>query len=103
MLAMASPQLYRSFSAIVPTFETDGEASAIDDLYDKLDETNFSHRVLAERAERLAVLKMTGVRWNDLGEPKCVMASIEMAGSYDCSREPPRIGWPPTATMALGD
>jgi hypothetical protein len=26
------------------------------------------------------VLKVTGVRWNDLGEPKRVMASLNIAG-----------------------
>jgi mannose-1-phosphate guanylyltransferase len=81
-LALASPHLYRSFTAVVSTFDTNAEGSAIDDLYNNLDETNFSHQVLAERPERLAVLKMTGVRWNDLGEPKRVMASIEMAGVH---------------------
>ena len=81
-LAMASPHLYRSFTGVVSTFDTDGEAGAIDDLYNKLAETNFSHQVLAERPERLAVLKMNGVRWNDLGEPKRVMASIAMAGVH---------------------
>lgn len=28
----------------------------------------------------LALLKVTGVRWNDLGEPKRAMASLDMAG-----------------------
>jgi hypothetical protein len=41
---------------------------------------NFSHQVLALTPERLAVLRVTGVRWNDLGEPKRVMASLDMAG-----------------------
>ena len=39
-----------------------------------------SVEVLALRPERLAVVKVTGVRWNDLGEPKRVMASLTMAG-----------------------
>jgi hypothetical protein len=49
-------------------------------LYSRLAEVNFSHQVLALKPERLAVLKVTGVRWNDLGEPKRVMASLDMAG-----------------------
>jgi len=44
------------------------------------DESDFSHQVLALRPEHLAVVNVTGVRWNDLGEPKRVMASIDMAG-----------------------
>lgn len=79
-LAGASPKLYSAFDALVPTVGSASEATAIDELYDSLEETNFSHQVLAQRPERLAVLKMSGVRWNDLGEPTRVMASIEMAG-----------------------
>ena len=39
-----------------------------------------SVEVLALRPELLAVVEVTGVRWNDLGEPKCVIASLTMAG-----------------------
>ena len=39
-----------------------------------------SAEVLALRPERLAVVEVTGVRWNDLGEPRRVMASLTMAG-----------------------
>lgn len=74
------PDLYRLFAGFNPHFGTRGEAKAIDKLYASIAETNFSHRVLALRPERLAVLKVTGVRWNDLGEPKRVLASLDMAG-----------------------
>ena len=49
-------------------------------LYQRIEEVNFSHQVLALHPKRLAVLKVTGVRWNDLGEPKRVMASLNIAG-----------------------
>jgi hypothetical protein len=74
------PDLYRLFAGFNPHFGTRGEAKTIDKLYASIAETNFSHRVLALRPERLAVLKVTGVRWNDLGEPKRVLASLDMAG-----------------------
>jgi mannose-1-phosphate guanylyltransferase len=80
IIASASPDLYRSFTRLSPIFGTRSEPKAISHLYDAIDETNFSHQVLALRPERLAVLKVTGVRWNDLGEPKRVMASLGMAG-----------------------
>jgi len=80
MLAGASPKLYASFAALAPIFGTGAEAKAFEVLYNGIEETNFSHQVLAQRADRLAVLKVSGVRWNDLGEPTRVMASIEMAG-----------------------
>lgn len=49
-------------------------------LYERMAEVNFSHKVLSLRPERLGVLKVMGVKWNDLGEPKRVMASLNMAG-----------------------
>jgi hypothetical protein len=36
--------------------------------------------VLGVRPRRLAVLKVAGVKWNDLGEPKRVMASLHASG-----------------------
>ena len=49
-------------------------------LYQNLTEINFSHQVLALLPQRLAVLKVSGIRWSDLGEPKRVMASLDVAG-----------------------
>lgn len=80
IIESAIPLLYRSFAGISPLFNSPVEASAINQLYGEMTEVNFSHQVLALRPERLAVLKVSGVRWNDLGEPKRVMASLDMAG-----------------------
>ena len=80
IIESATPDLYRAFACMPPLFGTSAEARAIGILYERLEEVNFSHRVLALRPERLAVLKVSGVRWNDLGEPKRVMASLVMAG-----------------------
>ena len=79
-IAGAVPELYRAFSCLLPLFGTPAEPSAIDHLYERLHEVNFSHQVLAERPDRLAVMRVAGVRWNDLGEPKRVLASLDMAG-----------------------
>ena len=80
IIESAIPELYRDFAALTPRFGSAVESKAIDQLYARLQEVNFSHQVLALKPERLAVLKVTGVRWNDLGEPKRVMASLDMAG-----------------------
>lgn len=80
IMESAIPDLYRSFASLTPLFGDRAETNAIDDLYRNLPEINFSHQVLALKPEALAVLKVTGVRWNDLGEPKRVMASLHMAG-----------------------
>jgi mannose-1-phosphate guanylyltransferase len=80
IIESAIPEVYRSFAALTPLFGTAAEVKAIALLYSRLNDVNFSQQVLALKPERLAVLKVTGVRWNDLGEPNRVMASIEMAG-----------------------
>ena len=76
----AIPQLYTSFIGLAPFLGTPEETNLIRTLYERMTEANFSHQVLAHRPEQLAVLKVTGVRWNDLGEPKRVLASLSMAG-----------------------
>lgn len=80
IIESAIPELYRFFASIAPHFGSEAESAAIDEIYARLSEVNFSHQVLVLKPERLAVLKVTGVRWNDLGEPKRVMASLDMAG-----------------------
>lgn len=80
VIESAIPELYRSFACLSPLFGSRGETRAVRQLYERIEEVNFSHQVLALRAERLAVVRVTGVRWNDLGEPKRVMASLNMAG-----------------------
>lgn len=50
------------------------------ELYQSLEEINFSHQVLAQLPQRLAVLKVSGLRWSDLSEPKRVLESLDLAG-----------------------
>lgn len=76
----AIPELYNSFIGLASVLGTPAEANHISTLYERMTEANFSHQVLAHRPEQLAVLKVSGVRWNDLGEPKRVLASLHMAG-----------------------
>jgi mannose-1-phosphate guanylyltransferase len=80
IMKSAVPHLYDSFVRLFPLLGTPEEPKLIDGLYERLMEVNFSHQVLVHRPERLAVLRVTGVRWSDLGEPKRVMASLGMAG-----------------------
>jgi mannose-1-phosphate guanylyltransferase len=80
IVASALPDLYGSFLALQPLFATPGETGAMERLYASLQEVNFSHQVLALQSQSLALLRVSGVRWNDLGEPKRVLASLNMAG-----------------------
>ena len=79
IIESALPDMYRMFAWLQPLSDRT-QFKEISTLYDRLGEINFSHRVLALRPEQLAVLKVTGVRWSDLGEPKRVMASLRTAG-----------------------
>lgn len=80
VIESAVSDLYRHFACVRPLLGTGREAKMVNRLYEGLCESNFSHQVLALRPERLAVLKVSGMRWNDLGEPRRVMASLRLAG-----------------------
>jgi mannose-1-phosphate guanylyltransferase len=82
IIESALPDLYRAFAPVQVLFHTRAEDRAIECLYRRFEEINFSHSVLALHPDRLSVLKVSGLRWNDLGEPKRVMASIKMAGVH---------------------
>ena len=81
IIASATPALYNAFASVTAVFGTNDEPAMLRKLYLQLGETNFSDRVLALVPERLTVLKVTGIKWNDLGEPKRVIASIQRAGA----------------------
>jgi mannose-1-phosphate guanylyltransferase len=81
LMASATPALYNAFVSAMALFSTDDEPTMMKKLYALLGETNFSDRVLALVPERLAVLKVSGIKWNDLGEPKRVLASIQTVGA----------------------
>ncbi|HVO96220.1 MAG TPA: hypothetical protein VMT22_25410, partial [Terriglobales bacterium] len=80
IIASAIPALYNVFAPAMPFFGTDEEPRRMKKLYALLGEINFSDRVLALVPERLTVLKVSGIKWNDLGEPKRVLGSIQLAG-----------------------
>ncbi|MGH7848523.1 MAG: sugar phosphate nucleotidyltransferase [Candidatus Binatia bacterium] len=80
MIASAVPKVYGAFSRPGLALGTGRERETVERLYTRLVESNFSHEVLALRPDRLAVLRVTGITWNDLGEPRRVMASLSLAG-----------------------
>ena len=76
----AMPELYAAFEATVPTFETAKEPHAVAELYAHIDESNFSHEVLAARPEDLMVMRVADVGWSDLGEPNRVLSTLARIG-----------------------
>lgn len=76
----ALPELYAAFAAVTPTFETAAEHRALTQLYSQIEETNFSHQVLAVRPEDLMVMRVGDVGWSDLGEPNRVLSTLAGIG-----------------------
>jgi mannose-1-phosphate guanylyltransferase len=80
VIASAAPDVWCALAPASRAIGSPQEPKTIEDAYQELKEANFSHQVLASCPERLAVLEVTGVRWNDLGEPRRVMESLALEG-----------------------
>jgi mannose-1-phosphate guanylyltransferase len=80
MTRSALPELFAQFSQMSSTFETEDERRALRRLYANIGESNFSHEVLANRAEDLTVLRVGDVGWSDLGEPARVLLTLARLG-----------------------
>lgn len=80
MTRVALPEMFSQFASIIPMFETVAERKALHELYSEIQESNFSHEVLAARPEDLKVMRVGDVGWSDLGEPARVMATLARMG-----------------------
>ena len=76
----AVPEMYAAFSAVTSTFETVSEHKALADLYSRIEDSNFSHQVLAVRPEDLMVMRVGDVGWSDLGDPGRVLSALARLG-----------------------
>ena len=76
----ALPHMYSQFASTMSTFETAPERKALHELYARIQESNFSHEVLAARAEDLTVMRVGDVGWSDLGEPARVLSTLARMG-----------------------
>ncbi len=80
MIGHAAPELFDLFNSIVPALDTPEEERSVVELYSQLGDINFSHRVLAARPRSLAVLRVGGLTWSDLGRPQRVLSMMADAG-----------------------
>jgi mannose-1-phosphate guanylyltransferase len=80
MIRAAMPEMYAAFAAITPSFETATEHKPVAALYSQLDDSNFSHQVLAVRPEDLMVMRVADVGWSDLGDPNRVLSALTRIG-----------------------
>jgi len=72
MTRAALPRLYAAFAG----FKTETLA----EVYSRIDDSNFSHQVLAARPQDLMVMRVGDVGWSDLGEPNRVLSTIARLG-----------------------
>lgn len=80
LIKQAVPTLFHAFDTARPVLNGDGEARTLEAIYAGITSTDFSQRVLAARPAGLAVLKVGGVAWNDLGEAGRLMAARTRVG-----------------------
>jgi len=80
MIRTAIPETYDAFAAITPAFETANEHKALAALYSHIEDSNFSHQVLAVRPEDLMVMRVADAGWSDLGEPNRVLSALARIG-----------------------
>jgi mannose-1-phosphate guanylyltransferase len=74
------PGLLRAFAPMRRVMGASREAAAAERVYERLDEVSFSHHVLAPGAGRLAVARVKGVQWSDLGSLERLLAAIRTSG-----------------------
>ena len=80
MTRAAMPELYAAFAAVTSSFGTFAEHRALAELYSHIEDSNFSHQVLAVRPEDLMVMRVGDVGWSDLGEPNRVLSTLARIG-----------------------
>ena len=75
MIRAAEPELFERFDSARQSLNTPEESLVMGTLYSRLGEVNFSRDVLEARPENLAVLRVRGLKWSDLGRPQRVQAA----------------------------
>ncbi|HET9490267.1 MAG TPA: hypothetical protein VFR64_11000 [Methylomirabilota bacterium] len=77
MIDRAVPSLGAAFAAARPRLDTPWEDETLRRAYAGLPATDLSRHVLERYPEALAVLPVNGLGWNDLGDPRRLLATRE--------------------------
>lgn len=77
IIESTTPSALQSFKPVADSRLRDEETERAAALYEALPTGDFSREVLTGRPERLAVLRMDGAGWGDLGTPEGVLAAIQ--------------------------
>jgi mannose-1-phosphate guanylyltransferase len=81
LVRQALPSMVDEFIRLRPRLNSVWELSGARHLYSRLPTRDFSTHILAGRAANLAVLRLDGVGWSDLGRPGRVLAALSHAGT----------------------
>ncbi len=76
LIQFAEPRLYETFQKTVVEGKADMNPELMRAVYEQIETADFSKRVLSRTAERLAVLSLGDIGWNDLGDPRRVVAML---------------------------
>ena len=68
-------RLVDTFLQAWPQLGTPSEAAAMERLYEGIPPSDFSRYILAPHPESLSVLGVSGVTWEDIGNPDRLMAA----------------------------
>ena len=79
LFAMAQPELLDAFLQAWPQLGTPSEAAAMERLYEKIPASDFSRDILAPHPGSLSVLGVSGVAWEDIGNPDRLLAAQRRA------------------------
>jgi mannose-1-phosphate guanylyltransferase len=77
LVKSAAPHLFDHFVSVGSRLTISRADDTLRALYARLPLTDFSWEVLVRSPANLAVLRLTGIDWNDLGEPCRVMAILD--------------------------
>ncbi len=79
LIDRAVPRLVAALAAVRPRLDTPWEAETLVRVYAGLPATDLSKQVFEPFPGALAVLPVSGLGWNDLGDPRRVLATRERA------------------------
>jgi mannose-1-phosphate guanylyltransferase len=76
LIKSAAPHLFGCFLPMMSRLTISREDETVRALYARLRSKDFSREVLARMPANLAVLRLQGIDWSDLGEPRRVMEAL---------------------------
>ena len=76
LIRCVEPHVHETFHAAVVQRSADMNPELMRAVYGQIETTDFSKRVLSRTTERLAVLNLGDIGWDDLGDPRRVNAML---------------------------